>query len=196
MYFLTQLQAVEARIHEANLGMRQKRLEESTLEEPAVREVFSQKQRLGRVSRYELRPTINEQQYPRETDLSPRRSLSEFPLNRKTSRNAYTSYDDYNGLKYSERQHSPPSRDIRSISPPYINNYTNDDTDDNDLSLQRNARTGRSREVAMPSNVLGTPNFEDSLEVSSVKRKKLNGFTPLSPLVSIPDSSGKCLNNN
>jgi len=185
-----QLQTVEARIREANFGLRHERLDESTIHEPAIREVFSQKQRLGRVSRYELRPTINEHQYPKNTEQSPRRSLSEFPSSRKSPRSSYTSYNDYKDSKYYGRQHSPPSRDIRSISPPYINNYMTDNADNNDLSLQRSLNSLASRDIVTPSGVGNMANGEESQEASSVKRKKVNGFSPLSPLVSSSDQSG------
>lgn len=51
-FFGTQLQAAEARINEANAGLR----DNEGLDTP-MEEVFSETQRYGRVARYELRPS-------------------------------------------------------------------------------------------------------------------------------------------
>ncbi|KAK3727166.1 hypothetical protein QZH41_015183, partial [Actinostola sp. cb2023] len=186
------LEAVEARIQEANLGRRHRTDNNDNLGEPTARQVFSQNQRLGRVSRYELRPTINEWQYSRDMDISLRHRLVEFPSSRERTQNVHTScFRNYNGSNYSDRHHSPPSRDIRTISPPYINDIdVMKSSVDDSLSLQRNVDSHRTREDtgAGVSN-LGTSKFEDSLEVSSINRKELIGVRPLSPLVTISDNS-------
>lgn len=55
MVLLYQLQAAEARIKEANPGFSVEREQKGSMEVP-LQEIFSERQKYGRVARYELRP--------------------------------------------------------------------------------------------------------------------------------------------
>ena len=55
MVLLYQLQAAEARINEANPGFSVEREQKGSMEVP-LQEIFSERQKYGRVARYELRP--------------------------------------------------------------------------------------------------------------------------------------------
>ena len=88
MACLTQLQAAEARINEANAGLSSE-VEENDEQDVPLQEVFSETQRYGRVARYELRPSRYGQATSAVTGLgedrnNPRRA-PDFPLVRKMS---------------------------------------------------------------------------------------------------------------
>ena len=78
-----QLQAAEARIHEANAGLNSGVEDNEDLDTP-LQEVFSETQRYGRVARYELRPSRYGQAVGSASgfgdDGSNSRRVPDFPL--------------------------------------------------------------------------------------------------------------------
>ncbi|XP_031558415.1 centrosome-associated protein 350-like isoform X2 [Actinia tenebrosa] len=186
----TALQAAEARIQEAKFELGPGTKDQENLDEPIVREVFSQNQRLGRVSRYELRPTVNKRDYSRDEQNSSLTSSShssiDIPLyhSRDVSRNSHIStINNSNSSNYSGRQHSPPTRDFQTKSPPYINNTEAvlDTSTGDQPRFSKSRESSRIHERPVLSD-MGTSNFEDSLEMSSFNRRRLDAVRPLSSL--------------
>lgn len=149
-----------------------------------MREVFSQNQRLGRVSRYELRPTVNRRDYSRDEQnsslTSSSHSSTDIPLYHSRE---LSPINNSNSSNYSGRQHSPPTRDFQTKPPPYINNtdaiLNTSKGDQPRVSKSRDNSRIRERPVLTD---MGISNFEDSLEMSSFNRKRLDAVRPLSSL--------------
>lgn len=83
MILLYQLQAAEARINEASPVFNAEREEKGSLEVP-LQEIFSERQKYGRVARYELRPvhhgqTATSSFQPGEHQRNPRQA-PDFPM--------------------------------------------------------------------------------------------------------------------
>ena len=81
-YSNTQLQAAEARINEANAGLR----DNVGLDAP-MEEVFSETQRYGRVARYELRPSHFGQDVTSVSGRNNSRRANDFRMVRKPKLN-------------------------------------------------------------------------------------------------------------
>ena len=81
MVLLYQLQAAEARINEANPGFSVEREEKGSVEVP-LQEIFSERQKYGRVARYELRPGHHGQTTTSAFQLGEhkRRQAPDFPV--------------------------------------------------------------------------------------------------------------------
>ncbi|XP_032220056.2 centrosome-associated protein 350 isoform X2 [Nematostella vectensis] len=198
------LEAVEARIQQANLPLGPGTTDEEEFVEPRIRQVFSERQRYGRVTRYELRPGANRPELsPRLSEAKDTRHSLEYTSDgsRASSRNStISSIQDKEESGLNGQFHSPPSRDVQTISPPYINDSDAILDTSNEIrtcmssvspTVPRSASKqdiSRKLPVSRYSNMSGTmSNFEDSLEIS---RRSADG-RPLSGLCTRP-----LINNN
>lgn len=185
------LQAAEARINEANAGLGSE-LEENEETDVPLQEVFSERQRYGRVARYELRPSRYGQAAPAANgfgeDQNNLRRVPDFPLNVNRPNEPPSRAPVHPPLL------SPPSKDIHPrilngrVSrnpPPSYPAYSADSEVRNpgvttaySSIYSANDPPGRRSPIRLHGNTLSTipsaSSFDDSLEVGGTSRLPRN----------------------